>query len=262
MKRKNKWLLRILIVIFLTVMVISVWKIWEIYSEYRTGEKAYNDISHMISLPPNTEEPRPSATTAPSEGTEPSSDEDFTNWPTVDFAALREINPDIVAWIYIEGTEINYPVVQGEDNSFYLKHLFDGEWNGAGCIFLNYQNNADFSDRHSILYGHHMKNGTMFTDLEKYKEQDFFDEHPFGLLVTPDKNYKIEFFSGYVVAAHESAWRIDFTDAEFETWLQNAVDQSCFSSEIIPGTSDNILTLSTCSYEFDDARFVLLGVLR
>ena len=107
-----------------------------------------------------------------------------------------------------------------------------------------------------------MKNGTMFTDLEKYKEQDFFDEHPVGLLVTPDKNYKIEFFSGYVVASHESAWRIDFTDAEFETWLQNAVDQSCFSSEINPSTSDNILTLSTCSYEFDDARFVLLGVLR
>ena len=79
MKRKNKWLLRILVVIFLTVMVVSVWKIWEIYSEYRIGEKAYNDISHMILLPPNTEEPRPSATTAPSEGTEPSSDEDFTN---------------------------------------------------------------------------------------------------------------------------------------------------------------------------------------
>lgn len=262
MKRKNKWLLRILIVIFLTVMVISVWKIWEIYSEYRTGEKAYNDISHMISLPPNTEEPQPSVTTAPSEGTAPSSDEDFTNWPTVNFAALREINPDTVAWICIEGTEINYPVVQGEDNSFYLKHLFDGEWNGAGCIFLDYQNDASFSDRHSILYGHHMNNGTMFTDLEKYKEQEFFDEHPFGLLITPEKNYKIEFFSGYVVAANENAWKVDFTETEFETWLQSAADHSCFSSEIIPRTSDHILTLSTCSYEFDDARFVLVGVLR
>ena len=262
MKRKNKWLLRILIVIFLTVMVISVWKIWEIYSEYRTGEKAYNDISHMISLPPNTEEPQPSATTAPSEGAAPSSDEDFTNWPTVNFAALREINPDIVAWICIEGTEINYPAVQSEDNSFYLKHLFDGEWNGAGCIFLDYQNDASFSDRHSILYGHHMNNGTMFTDLEKYKEQEFFDEHPFGLLITPEKNYKIEFFSGYVVAANENAWKVDFTETEFETWLQSAVDRSCFSSEIIPRTSDHILTLSTCSYEFDDARFVLVGVLR
>lgn len=100
-----------------------------------------------------------------------------------------------------------------------------------------------------------MNNGTMFTDLEKYKEQEFFDEHPFGLLITQEKNYKIEFFSGYVVAANENAWKVDFTETEFETWLQSAVDRSCFSSEIIPRTSDHILTLSTCSYEFEDVLF-------
>ena len=92
-------------------------------------------------------------------------------------------NPDIVAWIYIEGTKINYPIVQGEDNSYYLKHLFSGEWNGSGCIFLDSRNDASFADRHSIIYGHHMKNGTMFTDLDKYKKQDFFDEHPVALLI-------------------------------------------------------------------------------
>ena len=107
-----------------------------------------------------------------------------------------------------------------------------------------------------------MKNGTMFTDLDKYKKQGFFDEHPVALLITPDKNYKVVFFAGYVAAPQDDAWEIGFTEAEFEVWLQNAADRSCFTSEIAPIASDRILTLSTCSYEFDDARFVLVGALR
>ena len=162
----------------------------------------------------------------------------------------------------IEGTKINYPIVQGGDNSYYLKHLFSGERNGSGCIFLDFRNDASFADRHSIIYGHHMKNGTMFTGIDKYKKQEFFDEHPVALLITPDKNYKVEFFAGYVAAPRDDAWEIDFTEAEFEVWLQNAADRSCFTSEIAPNNSDHILTLSTCSYEFDDARFVLVGALR
>ena len=138
-------------------MTFSAWKIWEIRSEYRVGEDAYDDISHMVSLPPKTAVPQPSATSE-SGGAETQPDEDDTIWPEVDFVVLRETNPDIVAWIYIEGTKINYPIVQGEDNRYYLKHLFSGEWNGSGCIFLDFRNDASFADRHSIIYGHHMKN--------------------------------------------------------------------------------------------------------
>lgn len=230
-------------------------------SEYHTGEAAYEDISHMILLPQKAAEPQPPVINKPA-GAETLPDEDDTIWPEVDFAVLREINPDIVAWIYIEGTKINYPIVQGGDNSYYLKHLFSGEWNGSGCIFLDFRNDASFADRHSIIYGHHMKNGTMFTGIDKYKKQEFFDEHPVALLITPDKNYKVDFFAGYVAAPQDDAWEIGFTEAEFEVWLQNAADRSCFTSEIAPNISDHILTLSTCSYEFDDARFVLAGVLR
>ena len=79
--------------------------------------------------------------------------------------------------------------------------------------------------------------------------------HPVALLITPDKNYKVAFFAGYVAAPQDDAWEIGFTEAEFEVWLQNAADRSCFTSEIAPNISDHILTLSTCSYEFDDARF-------
>lgn len=153
MKLKNKLLLGGLTAVLLAVMSFSAWKIWVIRSEYHTGEAAYEDISHMISLPQKTAEPQPPVINKPA-GAETLPDEDDTVWPEVDFAALREINPDIVAWIYIEGTKINYPIVQGEENSYYLKHLFSGEWNGSGCIFLDFRNDASFADRHSIIYGH------------------------------------------------------------------------------------------------------------
>lgn len=160
MKLKNKLLLGSLTAVLLAVMSFSAWKIWVIRSEYHAGEAAYEDISHMISLPQKTAEPQPPVINKPA-GAETLPDEDDTIWPEVDFSVLREINPDIVAWIYIEGTKINYPIVQGGDNSYYLKHLFSGEWNGSGCIFLDFRNDTSFADRHSIIYGHHMKNGTM-----------------------------------------------------------------------------------------------------
>lgn len=155
MKLKNKLLLGSLTAVLLAVMSFSAWKIWVIRSEYHAGEAAYEDISHMISLPQKAAVPQPPATSE-SGGAETQPDEDDTIWPEVDFVVLRETNPDIVAWIYIEGTKINYPIVQGEDNRYYLKHLFSGEWNGSGCIFLDFRNDASFADRHSIIYGHHM----------------------------------------------------------------------------------------------------------
>ena len=153
--------------------------------------------------------------------------------------------------------------MQGRDNQYYLKHLFSGEWNGSGCIFLDSRNRLDFSDRHSIIYGHHMKNGTMFSGLTEYKKQEYYNKHPIALLLTPDKNYEIEIFGGYVSSVQDKAWEVAFpSDSDFTEWLDKARERSCFTSEITPAVTDQILTFSTCSYEFNNARFVLLGVLR
>ena len=153
--------------------------------------------------------------------------------------------------------------MQGKDNRYYLKHLFSSEWNGSGCIFLDSRNRSDFSDRHSIIYGHHMKNGSMFSGLTEYKKQEFYNEHPIALLLTPNKNYGIEIFAGYVASAQNEAWEVAFPQTRIlqSGWIK---PESARASPVkLPRqVTDQILTLSTCSYGFNNARFVLLGVLK
>ena len=178
------------------------------------------------------------------------------------YEALHEVNSDIVGWIYLEGSEINYPIAQSGDNSYYLKHLFDKSSNSSGCIFLDCRNASDFTDKHSIVYGHHMKNGTMFSGLDSYKSQEYYDTHPQIMLLTPEQNYVIEIFAGYVASVEDDAWQVDFgSEDDFEEWIGQSIDRSCFAGSVAPAATDRIITLSTCSYEFNNARFVLLGVI-
>lgn len=249
---KKRIICTILVLIFISGIVIGAIQLYKQHQEYSEGKDSYTDLDDYVELPEEPKDPSPSSTDETEYG--------GREWPTVDFVSLQEINSDIVGWIYIEGTEINYPVVQGKDNQYYLKHLFSGEWNSAGCIFLDSRNTADFSDRHSIIYGHHMKNGTMFSGLTEYKKQEYYDAHPIVLLLTPEKNYEIEIFAGYVASVQDEAWKIAFSsDADITEWLNETEERSCFTSGIAPAVTDRILTLSTCSYEFDNARFVLLG---
>lgn len=255
---KSKIISGVIITVLMGIMCVSGWKIYEVQSEYQTGEETYEDIGSLVELPTRRPDPELGKTTSSENPTE----SDTTDWPVVDFEALQGINPDIIGWIYIEGTEINYPVVQGEDNSYYLKHLFTGEWNSSGCIFLDSRNQKDFSDMNNVIYGHHMKNGSMFSGLDSYKKQEFFDEHPTVLILTPDQNYKVEIFAGYVASIEDNAWQLCFTASGFEYWLLAATDRSWFTSEITPAVTDRIITLSTCSYEFNNARFVIHGIIR
>lgn len=103
----------------------------------------------------------------------------------MDFAALEGVNSDIVAWLYGADTGLNYPIVQAEDNDYYLYRLLDGTWNKNGTIFMDYVNRSDFSDQNTLVYGHHMKSGAMFGALVQYKKQEFYDAHPYLYLYTP-----------------------------------------------------------------------------
>lgn len=257
---KTKAILIVIVIVLIGLMCFASWKIWRIESEYQSGEDAYDAVEELVELP--TKKPEADTKTLEDipDATLPESD--TTAWPVVDFEALQEINPAIVGWIYIEDTEINYPIVQGDDNSYYLKHLFTGEWNSAGCIFLDSRNTDDFTDRNNVVYGHHMRNETMFSNLDYYKTQEFYDTHPAALLLTPEQNYKLEFFAGYVASVEDDAWQLGFTAMDFEDWLSVRIEQSCFSSELVPAVTDHVVTLSTCSYEFENARFVIHGIIR
>lgn len=176
---------------------------------------------------------------------------------TVDFDALREINDDVIAWIYCPDTQINYPVVQGSDNDYYLSHLLDGSYNANGTIFLDCHGAADFSDANNLLYGHHMKSGAMFADLIKYKNPDFYTAHPYMYLFTPQQNYRLELFAGLVVEADDEIYSSVISMEQ----LQRCVSRSTFAAQIDIPDRNPVVTLSTCSYEFDDARYVVLAEL-
>ena len=250
---------------FTAMLFFSAWQLLSIYGSYREGQKGYNDLDQYVSFQestkPSTSKEMVLAEDSPEPVPEGTETPDLSAWPQVDFEQLSQINPDIVGWLYIEGTNINYPVVKGSDNDYYLRHLFDGTYNSAGCIFLDVGCAPDFSDRHSILYGHHMKDGSMFYDLMGYKDQSFYEEHAVALFVTPTAYYKIRFFSGYVAHATENAWDLRFDDQDYTVWLDDLQSKSCFESDFSPSSDDRVITLSTCTYEFDSARFVLHGYI-
>lgn len=181
----------------------------------------------------------------------------------IDFDLLRAINADCVGWIRVEGTGINYPIVQGETNDTYLRTTFRKKANRSGSIFMDYRNSADFSDHNTLIYGHNMRNGSMFADLVKYQDQAFFDRHPVFMIYTPQQNYQCEVFSAYVIKSSGDSFLIDFpTDAVFQEYLQYVTKQSQLMTNIRLLPAEKIVTLSTCEYQFDEARMLVHAKLK
>ena len=180
----------------------------------------------------------------------------------IDFGMLRDINKDAAAWLYSPDTVIDYPVMEAENYNYYLNHLPDGTLNANGSLFIDYNNAPDFSDELTIIYGHHMKSGRMFGNLVEYKKQDYFREHPYMYLYTEHENFRIDLMYGAVIGAGQ--WRENaFMFAEnLDSLLGFASRNTTFESDVEYKAGDRIVVLSTCSYEFDNARFIVVGVLR
>ena len=274
----KKYIKIVLVLILLPAFLYSGLQVYQICSAYARAEAQYEELTQYVRPPvsatapsvvlPEPEEGESPAASAPQLPTPleeapaavPEPAEDIL-WPQVDFDALSAINPDIVGWLTVEGTGIHYPVVQGEDNDFYLAHQFDKSPSRAGCLFVDVVNDATFTDRNTIIYGHYTKDRSMFYELRGYKQQDFFDAHPTGWLMTPSGVYKLQFFSGYVSDVYGNAWDTDFSETDYLEWLKSCKAKSYFVSDIMPEGDSRILTLSTCSYEFENARFVLHAIL-
>ena len=171
----------------------------------------------------------------------------------IDFSVLKSKNKDIVAWLYSEGTPINYPIAQSNDNDYYLRRLLNGKYNQAGTIFMDFN---------TIIYGHNMKKDTMFGSLINYEKQDYFNEHKNMYLFTEHKNFKIELFAGYITSSESDIYNFPKSSDTNEKLIKMAKGKSTFKSDVEVNSYDKIITLSTCSYDYEDARYVLFGVLR
>ncbi len=181
---------------------------------------------------------------------------------SVDFEKLMQENADVIAWLYCEGTPINYPVVQAANNSYYLHKGIDGEYSRSGSLFADYLNKGDFSDNNTIIYGHNMKNATMFGTLTKYENQEYFEEHPEMYLFTPDREFKVELIAGVTVDSTELIYKLPLENESKESFISELLQKSTFKTEYTFSQNDRFVMLSTCSNTYNDGRYVLIGLLK
>lgn len=243
--------------------------------EAQAAEKAKRLAQVQPGQPTSAPETTPPAQTTPPEAaaTRPNSGID-ASWSEpleekakflleVELDALKAENPDVIGWICIPDTKLSYPLLQGEDNSYYLDHAWDGSKSTAGSIFLECQNSPDLLDFNTIVYGHHMANGSCFAPLISYRKEAFRQEHPYVYIVTATDVRRYEIFSAYEAPVESDTYRMNFgSSAKKQAALEHYIQSSLWRAPSAPEANSYILTLSTCvgngRYE---KRFVVQGML-
>ena len=275
-KKKRSLLLVLTVLLLAEIAAFSGYEAYQIISEYKREETASQQIQQFIDLEatqgaePITEVQETEAEALEELGTvvleteailstEAMEETEPVYYPVVDFESLMKINSDVIGWIYIPGTNVNYPIVQGDDNRHYVSTMVDGRDNAAGSIFMDYRNSPDFLDKHTVIYGHNMRNGSMFANIVDYKKDIYLQEHSVGMIMTPTVNFRLQVIGGYVAKLSDSAWQLEFAgEDDFNAWLEETLNHTGDRLAVQPKATDRIITLSTCSYEFSDARYVLV----
>ncbi len=241
--------------IFLIVFIFSAYKIISTLAGYRQAQKAYDGMSTQfvsVATPAPTAAPDAPEASAPPE----------VSPINVDFDALKATSADAVGWIYQPDTVINYPIAHTDNNFYYLDHILGGESNGNGTPFIDTLCAGDFSNKNTLIYGHNMNDGSMFASLRNYRDAAYYPEHPVLYISTPEKNYRLELFTGFVTEADSDAYAFQFDeDEQFMHYVETMKAQSTFQSDVTVAADDKLVLLSTCTYEFDDARYVVIGKL-
>ena len=253
----GKWMRRIVMGLLLAVFVLSAGSIAVIQRQYQADETFYIDAAQRYLSVQKQKENMESGY-----GDMIRYDQEETAPIRVDFVSLQAVNSDVIGWIYCEDTVINYPILKGADNDIYLHRTYEGGYSKAGSIFVDAANQWDFADSNTIVYGHHMNNGSMFASLQDWLGQEFYEKHPVMWLLTPQQDYKIVLFSGYTVSAYSDTYTI-FTGPceEFTDYLAGCVERSAFHADVELNEKGCYVLLSTCAYMFENARYVLHGML-
>ena len=178
----------------------------------------------------------------------------------VDFTSLKQMNPEIVAWLRIPDTKVDFPVMHARDNKFYLSHDHEKKFAITGGIFLDYRNEEDFSDDFSIIYGHRMSSGRMFSDVGKFKDKNFFDAHPKAMLYTPEGNYGLRIVAFASVTGDDGVI-YGFDNHSTKETLNRVMSKAINKRESVSDLSRRYILLSTCSIESEGGRDVVLGYM-
>lgn len=267
MQKFRKILFVVAFLVTLSILLASGYQVFRILSDRHESQSANEALNNLAVLKAEEKAPISTVTELAKEPEEKTETEE-TQPPvetvpvTIDFAYLQEQNEDVAGWIYCGGTPISYPFLQSNDNSYYLYRLLDGTNNPSGSLFLDFRNSFDMSDWNSIIYGHNMHDGSMFASLNEYKKQEYYDEHPTMYLITPEKSYRVDLIAGIFGRADSTFYDFPVLEEDREAVVQGWLEQSTFETkaEILP--DDRFVTLSTCTYEFDSARYVVIGALR
>ena len=255
-KKKGDLLLTLVLIIAIAVFCYAAFNLFHIYTEYKKGTDEYNHIEQMA------------VTDRAPDAQEVAGPEAQPKAPiNVDFASLKSVNPDVVGWIYVEAlNHISYPIVQGKDNETYLHQTYEGNYNFAGTLFIDYENSSDFNDCNTLVYGHNMKNQSMFQNLHLFRDKDFFDSHPDVYIYTPEGVLKYTVFASYTYDDRHIMNSFDFKDKKvFEKYLDDifnvrAMDAN-IRSDVSVTSDDHIITLETCVGGQTQSRYLVQAVL-
>ena len=247
---------KLLILVLSTIFAVSAaalaWYGWQYIQSDRLNQQA----AQAAQLPP---EPS-SAPSAPQPA--PPEDPVAAELSRIHFAALQQVNPDVMGWVQIPDTKLSYPLLRAKDNDQYLHLSWNGQYSLAGSIFLECQNHADLSDFNTILYGHRMRDGSMFASLKHYKDLEYWQAHPSVYLATPEGVRRYDIFAAYEAPVVSHTYRLGFADPEDKkTFLEYALRQSVINTGITPSADSQVLTLSTCTGTGYSTRWVVQAVL-
>ena len=289
-KRESFGVVRtIILIVAIGVFCFSAYQLYKIYGGYKAANDEYDAIEQSFTKEYDANEPTPTPSadaevddtvieeepeedTPAKEGDKEGKDnkadqeeeemlvEDAEPPMNVDWAELKKVNPDITGWVYVEGMDnISYPICLGEDNDYYLHHTFRKESVFAGAIFEDYHNSSDFADPNTIVYGHNMRNGSMFGKLKFMRDQAKYDENPFFWILTPDGNYRYHIFAIFLTPVDSEVYTLFSQNSnEFLRWERRIQAQSEVKNSVPLSRNDKTVVLSTCTSD-SSKRCVVIG---
>jgi sortase B len=247
---------KVMVVILAIVFAVSLGHLIRNAVNYRAGADNYSSAQEIAGI---TETPEEQPEVKEEEVVDPL----VKALRSVDLAALQAVNDDIMGWILIPDTVISYPVLQGDDNDLYLNHTWNLKSNSVGAIFMDYRNSRDLSDFNTVIYGHNMRDDSMFGELHLFRTPEFFASHPSVYLVDENGCHKYDIFAAYEVSlVTAEPYQMEFSGAEDQqAYIKKCLSLSGGDTEITPTEEDKILTLSTCSTWGYKYRWVVQAVL-